>query len=89
MIEALVARLRQTLGHVPAHLAPDPLADKNAGHGARDRLDVGGGTLFDPGMPAVHGRKSEVHHLMREFPVGVETIDSRAVAHGPRSVIVM
>src|SRR6201987_4694230 len=45
------------------------LGPKMSGANASDRFDIGGDPRFDPMVLFVHGRKSQVHHLVGQHPI--------------------
>ena len=82
VIESLVAGLRQALGHVANQFEPHARSVELTGLYARDRLDIGSDSFFNPMMLVGHGWKSQVHHFVSQHPIRGEVVLGGFVSHG-------
>ena len=74
IVEAAVAGLRQALRHVAHHRLPDFRRREIAGLHPRDRFDIDGKPLRQPGVALRQVGQGEVHHLVHHHPVAPQDL---------------
>src|SRR5215831_6215208 len=77
VIEALVARLRQTFGETFHQVVPYALRRKIPRLDPGNRLHVGRESFFDPVMLSINRWERQVHHLVGHYPVALEVLFGR------------
>src|SRR5260370_6681079 len=82
VIEAVVAHPRQSFGQTFHQVVPYTLRLEISCLHPRNRLDVGGETLLYPMMLFSNGRKRQIDHFMGHYPVALEGLLGRELAHG-------
>src|SRR6266478_6238956 len=95
-IEALVARLGETLRQAAHEVAPHSPGAQLADPRARDRLDVGGEAFLYPKVPPGQRREAEMDHLVHQLPaalrcgevhLGAEEEEDRSAAGPPAAAM--
>jgi len=81
MIETAIAGLGQALRQITHYVGPRLRRAQIAAAHTSDRLDVGREPFLDPMVFVRHAGKSEMHHLVRHQPVGMEMRSRRLTTH--------